>query len=265
MTTLNRLLTLKPARADLPIYLLIGLWLLSMIAVPLLRAFVGDAVLSPALALTVILQASAVFLVVSRAWGLWPTVAALSITALVTWLAEVIGSRTGFPFGYYHYTDRLQPQLLGVPLLIPLAWFMMLPPAWSVAQMLVGVRHRAAFIAVSALALTAWDLFLDPQKVAWGFWVWTDGGNQVFSGGYFGVPWVNFLGWLATAALVTFLVRPTALPVWPLLIVYTIVWLFQTIGQLFFWGLPGPAVVGFVVMGIVTGLAWRAALQEQTR
>jgi Predicted membrane protein len=265
MTTSNRTLVFKPARADLPVYALIGLWLLSMIAVPLLRAFIGDAALGPALALTVLLQAAAVFFVVTRAWGLRPTAAALFVIALVTWLAEAVGSRTGFPFGYYYYTDRLQPQLLGVPLLIPLAWFMMLPPAWAVAQTVVGMRSRAAFIAVSALALTAWDLFLDPQKVAWGFWVWTDGSSQVFSGGYFGVPWVNFLGWLVTASIVTFLVRPAALPVRPLLIVYTLIWLFQTMGQLFFWGLFGPAVVGFVGMGIVVGLAWRTALREQTQ
>ena len=46
---------------------------------------------------------------------------------MIGWTAEAIGSKTGFPFGAYHYTDRLQPQLLGVPLLIPLAWLMMLP------------------------------------------------------------------------------------------------------------------------------------------
>lgn len=264
MTITNRLLMFRPARADLPVYGLICAWLLAMITVPLLRAFVGDAGLGLGVALTVILQAAAVFAIVNRAWGLRRTLAALAAIALATWAAEAVGSRTGFPFGYYYYTDRLQPQLLDVPLLIPLAWFMMLPPAWAVAQVLTGTRRRAAFVAVSALALTAWDLFLDPQKVAWGFWVWTDGERtQVFTGGYFGVPWVNFLGWLATAALVTVLVRPARLPALPLLLIYTLVWLFQSMGQLFFWNLPGPAIAGFIGMGIIVVMAWRALLREQ--
>jgi putative membrane protein len=261
MTLADRILTFRAAHADLTVYALIGVWLLSMISVPLLHAFLGDGAFGIGIAVTVVFQAVAVFAVVNRAWGLRRTLVALAVIALVTWLAEAVGSHTGFPFGYYYYTDRLQPQLLNVPLLIPLAWFMMLPPAWAVAQTLVGTRSRAAFIAVSALALTAWDLFLDPQKVAWGFWVWTDGGSeQVFTGGYFGVPWVNFLGWLATAALVTALVRPGHLPVRPLLIVYTLVWLFQTMGQLFFWNLPGPAVAGFIGMGLIVALAWRSRL-----
>ena len=35
--------------------------------------------------------------------------------------AEVLGVRTGFPFGEYAYTDALQPQVLGVPVVVPLA------------------------------------------------------------------------------------------------------------------------------------------------
>jgi hypothetical protein len=33
------------------------------------------------------------------------------------------------------------------------------------------------------------------------------------------------------------------------------VWVLQTIGQLFFWGLVGPGLVGFVVMGAFVALA----------
>jgi putative membrane protein len=159
------------------------------------------------------------------------------------------------PFGVYSYTDLLQPQLFGVPLLIPLAWMMMLAPSWAVASVIVGRersswRKRAAFILISALAITAWDLYLDPQMVGWGFWVWAQ------PSGYFGIPWVNFLGWILTGAVVTAIVRPDDLPITPLMVIYGIVWILQAIGLAVFWGQPGPAVFGFAAMGGLLALAY---------
>jgi hypothetical protein len=116
-------------------------------------------------------------------------------------------------------------------------------------------RHRlnpGRFVGVSALAFTAWDLFLDPQMVAWGFWVWAE------PGGYFGIPWINFVGWAGSAALLTFLARPLSPSIRPLLVIYTVTWLLQTVGQWLFWPMPGPALCGFVAMGIFVLLAWRA-------
>ncbi|WP_370786288.1 carotenoid biosynthesis protein [Actinomadura fibrosa] len=51
-------------------------------------------------------------------------------------------------------------------------------------------------MAAGALALTAWDLFLDPQMLRLGLWTWHD------TGPYRGVPVSNFLGWLVVSALV---------------------------------------------------------------
>ncbi len=233
----------------------IAAWVLAMIALPIARWMVGDAAIRWGIIVTTLFQFGAVMTVVWETWGRRRALWTLALVAGMTFLAEFVGSRTGLPFGRYAYTDALQPQVAGVPLLVPLAWFMMLPPAWSVAQVITGTGHRWRFAAVSAAAMTAWDLFLDPQNVAWGLWVWTDsGGTQVFSGGFFGIPWLNYVGWLLVAFVVTVLVRPDTLPVKPLLLVYTIVWLFQTIGQVVFWGLPGPGLVGFAGMGAL--LLW---------
>jgi putative membrane protein len=130
-----------------------------------------------------------------------------------------------------------------VPLLIPLAWLMMLPPAWAVGSWLSGTDRGLRFVLVSAGAFTAWDLFLDPQMVAWGYWQWAT------PGGYFGIPWLNFGGWFLSSALITLVARPSALPIKPLLLIYIITWLLQSIGQALFWAMPGPALVGFLVMG----------------
>ena len=88
-------------------------------------------------------------------------VVALAIPAM-GWAIEYLGSTTGFPFGRYHYTDRLQPQLGHVPLLIPLAWLMMLPPAWAVAGSIAG-NSGLSFVLASALALP---------------WLWRRAGTQ---------------------------------------------------------------------------------------
>ena len=45
---------------------------------------------------------------------------------------------------------------------------------------------------LGAVALTAWDLFLDPQMIAEGYWRWAR------RGGYRGIPLSNYAGWLVT-------------------------------------------------------------------
>jgi putative membrane protein len=251
MTALTTRLLLRPTRADLPYLSLIGLWILSMISVPIIRWTLGDDAVPLGVTITVILQAGAVLSVLRRAWGLRRVLFTVTGVVILAWFIEFIGSSTGFPFGVYDYTQRLQPQIGHVPLLIPLAWLMMLPPAWAAAAFIVGKRSRLMFIGVSALVFTAWDLFLDPQMVAWGFWEWAQ------PSGYFGIPWVNFLGWLLASACITAIVRPPITPLRPLLLIYGITWLFETIGLFFFWGLPGPALVGFIAMGSALVLAVR--------
>src|SRR3982751_6848949 len=77
---------------------------------------------------------------------------------------EAVGVATGFPFAPYDYSGQLGPKLLGVPLIIPLAWTWMAWPAWLAA---IRLAHgRAARVMLAAAGLAAWDLFLDPQMVA---------------------------------------------------------------------------------------------------
>lgn len=231
------------------------LWLLSMIALPIARWIWGDGVIPAASTIGVILQCTAVLAVLRVAWGWGRLAIAFAIVAVLTWGAEWLGSTTGIPFGAYHYTGALQPHLSGVPLLIPLAWMMMLAPSWAAAQAILGLPHtprqRLQFAALVGLAMVAWDLYLDPQMVGWGFWVWEQ------PGAYFGIPLVNFVGWFIVAALVTLVVRPARVPLVPLLLVYGIVWAFQAIGLAVFWGQVGPALFGFAAMGAVLGFAIR--------
>lgn len=218
------------------------LWLLTMISIPIVRWTVGDQLLPWGVTAGVVLQAAAVISLLLGAWGWRGTLRVVLPILPLAWLIEWLGSTTGWPFGAYHYTLALQPQLGGVPLLIPLAWLMMLPCAWAVGYQISGQSRSPRFVLISALAFTAWDLFLDPQMVNWGYWVWEQ------PGGYFGIPWLNFGGWLLSAVGLTWLLRPPAPPL-SLMVIYLLTWLLQTVGQLFFWQMPGPALVGFGGMG----------------
>lgn len=224
-------------------------WVLEMISVPILKWRWGMRAERTGIILGVLLQATAVIATLYSAWGVWPTLRAALIIAGLGWVMEYVGSHTGWPFGRYHYTERLQPQLGGVPLLIPLAWLMMLPPAWAVGRLITG-STSASFILIAALAFTAWDLFLDPQMIAWGFWMWDQPGS------YFGIPWLNYVGWLLASAVMTALAAPDLLPTAPLFLIYGITWFLQALGQFFFWKLRGPAVTGALGMGIWVVWAW---------
>ncbi|MDY7086884.1 MAG: carotenoid biosynthesis protein [Actinomycetota bacterium] len=110
---------------------------------------------------------------------------------------EALGVATGFPFGTYDYSGELGPKVLGVPLIIPLAWTWMAWPAWLAAQRLPIARW--ARVAVAAFGLAAWDLFLDPQMVAEGYWRWQSPTPAL--PGLAGIPISNYLGWLGFAVL----------------------------------------------------------------
>lgn len=242
---------------------ILGLWLAAMIATPIAGWVFGEENFPTMATVGVLAQFSAVAVALATVWT-WQRFAITVGTVFVgTWGIEALGVATGFPFGHYHYTELLQPQLEGVPLLIPMAWMMMLAPAWAVTSLLLDnwqpqnqLVRRLGFAIVAALAFTAWDLYLDPQMVSRSLWLWDDS-----SGGYFGIPWVNFLGWLAVSGTLTFILAPNDLPRRFLLIIYVITWIFQAIGLGVFWGQPGPALVGFTAMGIFASLALRQELK----
>jgi uncharacterized membrane protein len=248
MNTFNWLTTTLIELSPLARGLLIA-WVLEMLSIPILERVEGDGAQRRGVVLGVIFQAATVIAVLIPTWGVSRTLVVALGVVVLAWVAEFVGTCTGLPFGRYHYTDRLQPQLSHVPLIIPLAWLMMLPPAWAVADAITDGQRGLGFIIMSGLAFTAWDLFLDPQMVKWGLWKWDQ------PGGYFGIPWLNFFGWCLTASLVTAAVNLPALPAAPLLVVYGITWLLEVSGQLLFWRLPGPAAAGFVGMGIFVIMA----------
>jgi putative membrane protein len=179
----------------------------------------------------------------------------LTIALLATLVIEVIGVATSFPFGTYEYDpQRLGITVLGVPLLIPFAWFMMLYPCWLISRDLFKSRFLA--IPTGALLMSTWDLYLDPQMVNEGYWVWFVDGIATKD-----IPLTNFFGWfLSTAVIFTLLsfalkpnrsevsnATPYALMLW--------VWLGSFLVNIVpispFFNQPAVAMSGLIGMGIV--------------
>ena len=189
------------------------------VAAALLAAFTYDAVLRSALLGIVtlpsipgglkVLTAILALFSLTHAWyslGGRLTVAFFALGAAISWAYEQAGISTGLVFGPYHYTDYLGSRLGDVPVLIPLAWFMMIYPSYVIANLLLdgrpagtsgtpgGLGRLVALAAASAVVMTAWDLVVDPilSGPAVKAWIWETGGP------YFGIPVQNYFGWLLT-------------------------------------------------------------------
>ncbi|WP_243708472.1 carotenoid biosynthesis protein [Actinomadura sp. GC306] len=204
----------------------------------------------------VLLGSSAVAFLAGRDGGRRAS-AAFGAAVGAGYAAEWIGIRTGVPFGEYSYTSVLQPQLGGVPVIVAAAWGGMGLAAHAVATEIVPEGGPKRWV-TGALALTAWDLFLDPQMLRLGLWTWVE------EGPYRGVPVSNFAGWLVVSLLVMGMIdmivgRPEAAPPGGLLAIYGVMAGMETLAFAAVFEPPDRlvAVTGGIAMGTFAVLAWR--------
>ena len=174
----------------------------------------------------------------------WPrAMALLALCLTIAFTAEYVGQSTGVIFGPYYYTGLLGPKLVGrIPIIIPFAWYMMFYPSYVVTNILAdgspvsvdtGVARIVWLSALGAIVMTAWDLTMDPvmsfhhcetpelecivgpleqHEVGHPAWVWERPGP------HFGVPLLNYRGWLLTSFVVflAFRIFETRMPRRPL-------------------------------------------------
>ncbi len=113
---------------------------------------------------------------------------------------ELAGTRFGIPFGKYAYTGLLGYKVFDlVPLLIPLSWFFMAIPCFSLADMILGRRKNRIYrVLLAATLLITWDFTLDPaMSQLTPFWVWENPGRSILN-----IPLSNFAGWFVTGLLI---------------------------------------------------------------
>ncbi len=110
---------------------------------------------------------------------------ALSLFAITI---ETIGILTGFPYTQFEYTELMGYKLFGLtPITLPFAFVPLV-----IGSMYFGLKQKNNYakIAISTLILVLIDLILDPAATKLKIWEWQ------IQGLYYGVPAINFLGWL---------------------------------------------------------------------
>lgn len=119
----------------------------------------------------------------------------LIILSIIPLIVEAQAIVTGLPYGEFHYSDNLGFLLFDlVPFTVAFAYLPILLGAFTIASHLAGTHPRRLIIG-SAFLLVLIDLAIDPAIVHAGLWVWPGGGW------YYGVPAINFLGWLLTGLI----------------------------------------------------------------
>ncbi|MEM9313560.1 MAG: carotenoid biosynthesis protein [Pseudomonadota bacterium] len=121
------------------------------------------------------------------------------IAVVVTNVFENMSIISGFPFGAYHHTAAMGPQLWHVPIIVGPIFAVAGYIAWVIAGILLGdvfsTPRGVAFgrSIIAAFLTTSWDLCVDAiGGTANRDWVWANGGP------WFGVPLLNFFGWMLT-------------------------------------------------------------------
>lgn len=148
----------------------------------------------------------------------------LAICLVITFAVENIGVAVSLPFGNYNFEVGVElPHIGSIPIIVGPLWFGMGYLSWIVAGTLLDGADRRMKVRfnvidlpiVAAFVMTQWDLVMDPPPSTIAkTWIWHDGGA------YFGVPLLNYLGWLLTSwmfyqAFALFLSRRRDLPVPP--------------------------------------------------
>ncbi len=137
-----------------------------------------------------------------RVYGFRGMLAFTCISFAIGNIFENLGTRTGFPFGSYYFTDVMGPKLLGVPLLMGPAYLAIGYTSWLIAHVILSpveeIRPRLLFTPLLAACIAvSWDLAAEPRwSTLTHFWIWQRGGV------YFGAPFTNFLGWFLTNYLI---------------------------------------------------------------
>ena len=139
-------------------------------------------------------------------WGLQNIVQLALIACTISMVSEIIGSKTGLIFGgEYKYNAKNTPGyvFMGIPVLIPIAWFGLIYMALNLALCIYRSPSSVdldssmfVLIFLPSIMLSFIDLVLDPLAVNENRWAWK------ISGKYYGIPILNFFGWFSISVLI---------------------------------------------------------------
>jgi putative membrane protein len=116
---------------------------------------------------------------------------------ILSYLIELIGVKTGLPFGRYEYSQTLSPLLFGVPVAISFSWFVLSVNSYWLAKYLLKDSQRFYVVLTASFLILGIDVLLEPfASHINGYWVWENGK----------IPFYNYISWFALGLFFTFLI-----------------------------------------------------------
>ncbi|HKL40114.1 MAG TPA: carotenoid biosynthesis protein [Cryomorphaceae bacterium] len=110
----------------------------------------------------------------------------------VIWLfgyaVEIIGVKTGFPFGDYSYSEVLGWNFFEVPPLIGINWLIIIWSAHSIARTFMVPKNLRWLI--TALLAVGMDFVIEPVAIEYEFWYWASEAP----------PLQNYISWFVVAS-----------------------------------------------------------------
>ena len=175
------------------------------------------------------------------------TIIALSVFSMII---ETIGVLTGFPYGFFTYTEKLGTSIGVIPWTVSFGWVPLVIAAWSLTQEHVKTKKHNLLkkVIIGAFILMIFDVVLDPGSVAMNFWEWHPEGI------FYGVPLSNYAGWIFSGILGMLIITPIMRDEKPsndfLITAYlgNIFWTMITLMNL----MIIPAIVGVIITIILT-------------
>ena len=143
-------------------------------------------------------------------WGWLNIITFVIISIFIGIFIEIIGTKTGLIFGgKYEFNLKLSPgpSISGIPLIIPLSWSGLIYMIINYCELVLGgsfyffPNQNITLLLLPSILMVLLDLVLDPIAVDEKRWGWRK------SGTYYGVPLLNFVGWLFTTFLILFVFR----------------------------------------------------------
>lgn len=197
----------------------------------------------------IILMALPSYYAVYKWLGMKQAFVFLLILSIYAISIETIALITGFPYSSFHYNHLIGYQIGGyAPYTVPFAYVPIILGCLYLASIIT--TNKIKFVLSSTFFVLITDMMLDPAAVALNFWTYETNGL------YYGVPLMNFLGWIITgviASLITlvlikdiFKTKPKGIvsSLFMILIFWSSVCIFL---ELFIPGIIGMFLIGYVL------------------
>lgn len=114
------------------------------------------------------------------------------VIAILGYLIEVIGVKTGLIFGKYKYGDGLGVKLLEVPLIISINWAILI--CAGIIMVSRFFRNKFLVLAISSILVTSIDLIIEQVAPTLDFWCFNTGIATLH----------NYIGWLSVAFILPY-------------------------------------------------------------